>query len=102
MGSKIRFACLWTAHDALFASRKRENLLNHIRRGRTPCKVQVPLRGPVLSELGADVIDDSPKPYYRDSPHKGLGSALEAPCVRVAGPLRARVVGPARIMQGGL
>ncbi len=82
---------------------KRENLFNHIRRGRAPCKVQVLLRGPVLSELEADVIDDSLKPYYRDLHHKGLRRhALEAPCIRVAGPLCIRVCGPARLMQGGL
>ncbi len=80
---------------------KRENLLNHIRRGRTPCKTQVLLRTPLLSEKEADDIDEALRPLYRDLHHRGLHRhALEAPCVRVCGPLRKRLSGPVRFPQG--
>ncbi len=36
---------------------QREVLLNHVRRGRTPCKRQVMLRGPVLSLSQGDELD---------------------------------------------
>ncbi len=81
----------------------RENLLNHIRRGRTPCKVQVLLLGPVMSASDADDIDRSLKAFYRDRHHKGQRRhALEAPCTRAAGPLRPRLFGPARVVQDDL
>ncbi len=79
----------------------RENLLNHIRRGRTLCKTQALLRGPLLSNSEADEIDLELRPYYKDQHRRGLRRhALEAPCVRVCGPLRRRLFGPVRIAQG--
>ncbi len=76
----------------------RENVLNHIRRGRTPCLRQVLLRGPIMTASDADGIDNSLKTFYRDRHRKGLRRhALEAPCTRVAGPLLPRRSGPARV-----
>ncbi len=81
----------------------RENLLNHIRRGRTPCKMQAILRGPLLSESEADDIDLELRPFYKDQHRRGLRRHTPlAPCVRVSGPLRQRLLGPVRIMPGAL
>ncbi len=43
---------------------QREVLLNHIRRGRTPCKRQVLLRGPVLTSGQADELDLELRPFF--------------------------------------
>ena len=79
----------------------RENLLNHIRRGRTPCKMQAILRGPLLSESEADVVDFELRPFYKDQHRRGLRRHTStALCVRASGPVRLRLFGPARIASG--
>ncbi len=77
----------------------RENLLTHIKRGRTPCLRQVLLRGPIMSLDDADTIDMEWRTFYRDRHRRGLRRhALVAPCTRAAGPLLPRLSGPARIV----
>ena len=73
----------------------REGVLEHARRGRTPCKRQLILMGPVLTEQQADAIDFSLRAYYRDRHRKGQRRhKAETPCVRAFGPPTPRVVGP--------
>ncbi len=80
---------------------QREVLLNHIRRGRTPCKRQVLLRGPVMSVVQADECDLSLRTFYQDQHRRGLRRhAVQAPCVRASGPKLAFLFGPARVCYG--
>ena len=75
----------------------RESALNHIRRGRTPCRRQAILRGPLLSNLEADGIDLELRSFYRDQHRRGLRRhSSTAPCVRASGPLPHKLVGPVR------
>ena len=74
---------------------KRENVLNHVRRGRTPCKQQLLLAGPCLSVEEADAIDLCLRELNRSLQKKGLRRhALVAPCIRVFGPKVAMIWGP--------
>ena len=73
----------------------REGVLEHARRGRTPCKRQLILMGPVLTEQQADAIDLSLRDYYRDRHRQGKRRhKADTPCVRAQGPPTPRVVGP--------
>ena len=76
---------------------QREVYLNHIKRGRTPCKRQVVMRGPVLSVVQADEIDLSLRSFFQKQHRRGLRRhAVESPCVRAAGPKLPLVKGPVR------
>ncbi len=82
---------------------QQECVLDHIRHGRTPCKSQVLVRGPVLSEREADEMDLALLPYFRTLHRRGLRRhALEAPCVRAHGPLVPKIHGPSLMFQGSL
>ncbi len=71
------------------------NVLNHARRGRTPCKRQLLLAGPCLAEEQADAMDQSQCELNRSLHRRGLRRhALDAPSVRVFGPKVATKVGP--------
>ena len=77
---------------------QREVLLNHTRRGRTPCKRQVMLRGPVLTVSQADEIDLELRPFFQQQHHRGQRRhAVKAPCVRAQGPKMKFIYGPVRI-----
>ncbi len=77
----------------------RESVLNHIRRGRTPCRRQAILRGPLLSNLEADGIELELRSFYRDQHRRGLRRhSSTAPCVRASGPLPQKLVGPVRVV----
>ncbi len=77
---------------------QREVLLNHVRRGRTPCKRQVLLRGPVLSLAQADAIDLELRAFFQKQHRRGLRRhAVEAPCIRTHGPKLKILVGPVRM-----
>ena len=77
---------------------QREVLLNHIRRGRTPCKRQVVLRGPVLTTVQADEMDLELRSFYQRQHRRGLRRhAVEAPCIRVQGPKMCFIFGPVRM-----
>ncbi len=76
----------------------REVLLNHIRRGRTPCKRQVMLRGPVLSLSQADELDAELRTFYQRQHRRGLRRhAVEAPCIRAHGPKMCFIFGPVQM-----
>ncbi len=76
---------------------QREVLLNHIKRGRTPCKRQVMLRGPVLTVAQADEIELALRPFYKKQHNRGKRRhAVEAPCVRAHGPKLKFILGPVR------
>ncbi len=76
---------------------QREVYLNHIKRGRTPCRRQVVLRGPVLTEAQADEIDSELRPFYCKQQRRGLRRhAVECPCIRVHGPKMRFIYGPVR------
>ena len=76
---------------------QRENVLNHIRRGRTPCKRQLLLAGPLISADEADAIDLSLRSHNCCLQKKGLRRhSLVAPCVRLQGPKVAFALGPVR------
>ncbi len=73
---------------------QREVLLNHTRRGRTPCKRQVMLRGPVLTVSQADEIDLELRPFFQQQHHRGQRRhAVKAPCVRAQGYWLVRIRG---------
>ncbi len=73
----------------------REVYLNHVKRGRTPCRRQLVMRGPVLSAERADEIDLELKAYYCKQSRRGLRRhAVEHPCIRVAGPKQLLKLGP--------
>ncbi len=77
---------------------QREVLLNHVRRGRTPCKRQVLLRGPVLTSAQADAVDLELRTFYQNQHRRGLRRhAVSAPCIRALGPKLAFRSGPARV-----
>ncbi len=80
---------------------QREVVLNLTRRGRTPCKRQVLLRGPVLTLAQADELDLELRPFYKDQHRRGFRRhAVTAPCVRAHGPKMSCILGPARPCQG--
>ena len=74
---------------------QREVYLNHVKRGRTPCRRQLVMRGPVLTVAQADEIDLALKPFYCKQSRRGLRRhAVEKPCIRVAGPKQLLKLGP--------
>ena len=76
---------------------QREVLLVHIRRGRTPCKRQVLLRGPVMNADQADELDIELRTFFQKQHRRGLRRhAVEAPCIRVHGPKMRFIYGPVR------
>ena len=76
---------------------QREVYLNHIKRGRTPCRRQVVLRGPVLTEAQAAEIDSELRPFCCKQQRRGLRRhAVECPCIRVHGPKMRFIYGPVR------
>ncbi len=76
---------------------QREVLLNHVRRGRTPCKRQVLLRGPVLTVAQADEVELGLRSFYQKQHRRGLRRhAVEDPCIRVHGPKMRFICGPVR------
>ena len=78
---------------------QREVLLNHVKRGRTPCKRQVLLRGPVLSLSQADELDLELRSFYQKQHRRGLRRhAVETPCIRVHGPKMRFIVGPVQML----
>ncbi len=80
---------------------QREVLLNHIRRGRTPCKRQVLLRGPVLTESQSVELDLELRPFFQKQHRCGLRRhAVDTPCMRVQGPKMKFIYGPARMFGG--
>jgi len=82
-------------HICLIQFHKRENVLNHLRRGRTPCRRQALLRGPRLSTEEADAIDLSLRSAYVKLHKKGLRRhALVGPCVQLHGPKLPPLFGP--------
>ena len=73
----------------------RERILEHVRRGRTPCKRQLLLMGPIMTENQADELDESLEVFYRNLHHKGQRRhRADAPCVLASGPPTPRLVGP--------
>ncbi len=78
---------------------QREVLLNHVRRGRTPCKRQVMLRGPVLSLSQADELDLELRSFYQRQHRRGLRRhAVEAPCIREHGPKMRFIAHPVQML----
>ena len=68
--------------------RQRENVLNHVRNGKTACRQQLLLGRPVLTAGEADALDVSLRDHNRALSRKGLRRhAKDAPCVRLSGPL---------------
>ena len=73
----------------------RERILEHARRGRTPCRCQLLLMGPIMTENQADELDESLKVFYRDLHHKGQRRhRADAPRVLASGPPTPCLVGP--------
>ena len=73
----------------------RERILEHVRRGRTPCKRQLLLMGPIMSEDQADELEHSLKVFYRDLHHKGKRRHVaDAPWEHALGPPTPRLAGP--------
>ncbi len=61
--SRIPYVSGTRCHICLKEFWVRESLLNHIRRGRTPCKLQALLLGPLLTECEADEVDLELRPF---------------------------------------
>ena len=76
---------------------QREVFLVHIRRGRTPCKRQVLLRGPVMSAEQAGELDAELRTFFQKQHRRGLRRhAVDVPCIRVHGPKMRFIYGPVR------
>ena len=75
----------------------RERALNHLRYRSEPCRENLLLRPPILSEAQADEIDEVEAAKYRALRARGLRRhAAEKPCVQALGPLWPIVVDPSR------
>ena len=79
----------------LKGSTTRERILEHVRRGRTPCKRQLMIMGPIMSENQADELEQSLWVFYRDLHHKGQRRhRADAPWVYACGPPTPGLAGP--------
>ena len=74
---------------------ERECLLNHVKRGRTPCKQQLLLRGPRLTHEEADAIDLDLRQHFCILQRQGLRRhAKTMPCMQLRGPRLPTLYGP--------
>jgi len=82
-------------HICLIDFHKHENVLNHVRRGRTPCRRQALLYGPLLSTEEADARDLTIRCSNVKLQRKGLRRhALAGPHVQLCGPRLVTLCGP--------